>query len=415
MKRCMRCAVWLYPAAWRKRYAGEFEALLEDAELCWGDLWDIVRGALTMQMKRWTFAKVAGVCAVVGLAIAAIVAVKTPSMYRSQSVMKIGTQMPVEDVAQHLDRAEQTILSRSSLAKVIMDGKLYENERTAEPLEDIVQEMRNKSIQIRLAKLANQANVFSIAFDYPDPAKAQFVTRTLSSQFKDQPGAAIEVLDPATLPDQPVSPRRSRIVIIGMIVGLLAGTLIFGAGRWPRVALTGLAAGVITLVGAYFLPDSFISTAVLRLPDDQSAQAVRQSVTGLAFLQSLIDNLKLYPGEPAEKAVAEMRNHDLIIRGIANHALLIQFRYTDESHEFAVFREHLARYKAQQVLQRVVAQAVAAPANAKIEVLDPPSLPEQPFQPNRIILTLFGLVAGVLLGAAWGGLSARRRLKPARS
>jgi len=30
MRRATRWAMWLYPSAWRKRYAREFEALLDD-------------------------------------------------------------------------------------------------------------------------------------------------------------------------------------------------------------------------------------------------------------------------------------------------------------------------------------------------------------------------------------------------
>ena len=407
MKRWMRCAAWLYPVSWRKRYAVEFDALLEDAEPRWSDLWDIVQGALTMQMKLWTFGKVAAGCAVAGLLIAAIVAFSAPSIYRSQSVMKFGTQMPTEDVAHHLNQAEQEILSRRSLAKVIMDAKLYEKERAAEPLEDIVQQMRNRAIQIRLG---NQSNVFSIAFDYPDPAKAQRVTQTLTSQFIENnllqgradagTGVQLEVLDPANLPQQPVGPRRSRIVIMGMVLGLVAGTLLFGAGRWPRVALTGLAAGFITLIAAYFLPDTFMSTAVLRVPKDQPMQPVVQSITEPAFLGGQIRALKLYPGEPPDTALAQMRNHDLIIHGVGPHALEIQFRYSD-------------RYKAQKMVQAMAARAAFTPGPPRVEVIDWASLPEQPFQPNRPFLTLLGILAGVLLGAAWTFTRRRRTPAPA--
>jgi len=52
MKTLVRWAARLYPAAWRARYGVEMEALLEDAGSGGGDLWDIVRGALNMQMTN---------------------------------------------------------------------------------------------------------------------------------------------------------------------------------------------------------------------------------------------------------------------------------------------------------------------------------------------------------------------------
>ena len=54
MKTLMGWAVRLYPAAWRERYGAEFEALLEDVGPSGGDLWNVVRGAMAMQMTTST-------------------------------------------------------------------------------------------------------------------------------------------------------------------------------------------------------------------------------------------------------------------------------------------------------------------------------------------------------------------------
>ncbi|HEV2448063.1 MAG TPA: GNVR domain-containing protein [Candidatus Sulfopaludibacter sp.] len=400
MKRWMRCAARLYPASWRARYADEFEALLEDAPLQWADFWDIVRGALTMQLKIGTFAKVAGVCGLAGLAVAAVYAVRTPSIYRSTAVLKMEAIQPDDDLTDRLSNAEQEILSRSSLSKLIMDGKLYDAERRAGPLEDIIQDMRNKYIMIRRLDAPGEAGTaFRVSFDYPDPAKAQYVTRTLLSRFTGQAtfNGNLEVLDPASLPDRPVSPRRSRIVIMGLVLGLAAGTLIFGIGRWPKVALTGLASGVAVLIGTYFfLPDQYMSTAVLRLADEPTGRAIVSAITDRVFLRSVIEEVKLYPGEPADEAVARMRR-DLRVQNLQGprrgrmRAVTISFQYPD-------------KYKVQGVVRAMVTrsmQAAVNPAKPPVQVLDPASLPRQPFEPNRAVLVGLGLLAGVLLGVAW--------------
>lgn len=53
MKRLARHLARLYPRPWRVRYGREFEALLEDANLTWRDLGDVIAGALRMRLKTW--------------------------------------------------------------------------------------------------------------------------------------------------------------------------------------------------------------------------------------------------------------------------------------------------------------------------------------------------------------------------
>lgn len=420
MKFWMRFAARLYPAKWRRRYAAEFEALLDDAQLQWNDLWDILRGALTMQMRIWTFAKVAATCGLLGLAIAAAVAFRTPSEYVSTTVMKAtplqtasggSATLPVQE----LDRLEQTVLSRASLSKILIDSDIYKTERASEPLEDIVQNMRNRAIRIQPVWHGGEpATTFAVSFQYQDPAKAQAVTKALAKGFLDgapgRPQARLELVDPASLPDRPVSPNRLTWIAAGLAIGLLAGSAVFGIGKWPKVAAAGAAGAVITLLGAYFIPDTFRSTAVLRTPDGRAPDQVSQAITDPAFLRSVIQGpMQLYPGKPIDEAVAEMRNRVQIRRpqipgGSPGTALAVSFDYADETHDFELLRQHPARYKAQGVVRELVAHATEVPANLAgppLEILDPPSLPAQPFEPNRTALVGFGLLAGLALGIFW--------------
>ena len=190
--------------------------------------------------------------------------------------------------------------------------------------------------------------------------------------------------------------RRSRIVIMGLVLGLVAGSLIFGIGRWPKVALTGFATGFAVLIGAYFLPDHYMSTAVLRLADEQTGRAIVNAITRPAFLRSVIEEVKLYPGKPADEGVAQMRR-DLRVQNLQGpgrarmRAVAVSFEYAD-------------KYKAQGVVRAMVArsmQAAANPGKPLVQVLDPASLPQQSFQPNRAVLVGLGMLAGVLLGVAW--------------
>ena len=53
MKRLARHLARLYPRPWRVRYGREFEALLEDANLTWRDLGDVIAEALRMRLRTW--------------------------------------------------------------------------------------------------------------------------------------------------------------------------------------------------------------------------------------------------------------------------------------------------------------------------------------------------------------------------
>jgi hypothetical protein len=52
MKSFARWLVGLYPRQWRERYGVEFIALLEDANLKWRDIFDLLRSALEARMNQ---------------------------------------------------------------------------------------------------------------------------------------------------------------------------------------------------------------------------------------------------------------------------------------------------------------------------------------------------------------------------
>jgi hypothetical protein len=55
MNRLARSLIRLYPAAWRKRYGAEFEALLEEAPQGWSAVFDLFTGAIRMQLSIPSF------------------------------------------------------------------------------------------------------------------------------------------------------------------------------------------------------------------------------------------------------------------------------------------------------------------------------------------------------------------------
>ena len=142
-----------------------------------------------------------------GLVISVVVAYMWPDTYVSTAVMRI-TPPQVPDrlvpsvvssssqMQERLQQMETDILSRGSLEEIIQKPSLdlYKKERNRLPLEDIVQEMKNKRIQIIPVNDPNGAalvgtrfaSAFQIRFSYIDRYKAQAVVRELVTKFTEQ-------------------------------------------------------------------------------------------------------------------------------------------------------------------------------------------------------------------------------------
>jgi hypothetical protein len=58
MKRLARLLARLYPRQWRARYGQEFDALLEDVNLTWRDVFGVALSALEMRMKSTTVPRI---------------------------------------------------------------------------------------------------------------------------------------------------------------------------------------------------------------------------------------------------------------------------------------------------------------------------------------------------------------------
>jgi LPS O-antigen subunit length determinant protein (WzzB/FepE family) len=403
-------ALWLYPKAWRERYAREFAALLEDVGAGWRDCWDVARGGLKMRMLTWNLASVTVVCALLGAAAGGGWALRLPDQYISTAVLRMAGDAKVEDLV----RTQSGVLSPRSLREIILKEGLYPEERQRTPMEALVSEVRNK--HIRIVPLAGGAggsvSAFAISFQYPDGAKAQTMTRVLSAQFV-QSLPSIRVLDPATLPGRPATPNRLAFTLIGLILGIGAGILAVGVRRWPIVAASGAAAAVAALAIAYAIPDRWVSSAVLSI--DPATPGLVQAVLDDAVLQKIIekDSMQLYKKErtkaPMSEVIRRMRERDLEIREvffIGKPAIAVKFAYVD-------------RFKAQAAVREVVSTLTevnyveaskGAPRFQELSVVAPASFPASPSSPNRLVILIAGLTAGLMAGVV---VTRKRRLRAA--
>jgi uncharacterized protein involved in exopolysaccharide biosynthesis len=374
----------LYPAAWRKRYGREFAALLEDVQPGWRELWDILRGAMTMQLTAGSWRRTAAAFALLGTIVALVVAFRMPDNYVSTAVLRLDAADSSKAWDDRLVRAEVAVFSRTSLVEVVMQEDLYRSERRQLPLEDIVQNMRNHAVRITpvAGGRPGAPTGFVVAFQYPDRAKAQAVTRDLVAKFQKQLPAHIEVLDPASLPQKPESPARSLIIAAGLLAGLAVGFVVLGIRRWPLVAASGAAVALVALGVTFSLPQTWISTAVVRI-DSENPSVLIQAAMSDSKLQRIIQ-------KPGYDLYRDLRITPLHASPKSANAFAISFRYEEPAKAQAVVRELVAR---------LAETNVTAPET--MTVLDPASFPQAPAGPNRLVLALLGLGLGMAGRAAY--------------
>jgi hypothetical protein len=62
----------LYPAAWKKRYGDELDALIEDAGADWGTLFDLLKESIKMNVKTWSWGRWVLVFGVAGILLVSV-------------------------------------------------------------------------------------------------------------------------------------------------------------------------------------------------------------------------------------------------------------------------------------------------------------------------------------------------------
>jgi hypothetical protein len=256
MKRVIRFFVWLYPAPWRRRYGAEFDALLGDISPGLRDLFDVLRGALEMQMTIGTFAKSAAVFGVACALLAGGASLTLSDMYRSLVLIHVQT-VDGQPATLSAYRSELTdvvgrALSQESLLAIMEKEYLYPSERANKLMDVAIDKMRQ---DVRI--IAKRADAIEVSFDYPDAVRAQrttldLVTKIVDDQVhrapeNDKATQAIpktptiprfEILDEPSLPKTPVRPNRTVIMSFGLGVGILIGAVVprFRRPRAERAA-----------------------------------------------------------------------------------------------------------------------------------------------------------------------------------
>jgi hypothetical protein len=228
MKRLLRLAARLYPAAWRSRYGVEFQALLEETRPGWRDIVDVLSGGLQMHLKRGHPALTVAAFSIVGAFGAGAIGFHTAARFASKGTMTlrpaVASTAPESAWLQDMmPRLAGDAFSRDFLAALIQKHRLYDSEFAQPTTDDLVNRMRG-DIGIQLMS----RSLVQVSFASREPHKAQQVAADLMSQlvqanFVAGRGSIVQLIDP---PDEPRVSVSSRQVAVAGLGGLSGGALI---------------------------------------------------------------------------------------------------------------------------------------------------------------------------------------------
>lgn len=247
MRKIIHSAVRLYPALWRERYEPEFAALLEDMDPGFGDLLNIVKGALLMQFNLSNIPLMAATFAVLGIFAALFVSIERPRRYESTAVIAVRTDQPDAIRQVLVFDVGPSVLSDESLSHIIEQNGLYPSGRGNGAAADALRRFR-ESITVEpigdstthqpIGNLPT-LDAFKVSFTYPDSQKAQKVTADLVRRFieenlhvREREAAddwihyhlQMRLIDP---PDQvPLGASLIEMIGLGLGAGALAGAAI---------------------------------------------------------------------------------------------------------------------------------------------------------------------------------------------
>jgi len=265
MKTLTLWAVRLYPAAWRERYGEEMALLVEDSG--GGDLWDVVRGAMTMQMTSLSFWKVLMACSLAGALASGFWAASVPKRYVSTAVLNLTVAEPPEkpvdagsNATRRLHEVELAALSKPALSDMVSRLGLYTSERGTRPMDVVVAQMCRRDLRVseiegrRTANCepppggggrgplisARSSQAFMVQFTSDDPGAARAAVQAVAAAITEQnartaagegQSVRLDVLDPPSLPRSPLSPNWLAAAGAGLAAGLLLGVVCGGTRR----------------------------------------------------------------------------------------------------------------------------------------------------------------------------------------
>jgi succinoglycan biosynthesis transport protein ExoP len=383
-------------------------------------------------------------CVLVMLALGVVAAFGLPRTYRSTATLLVQSQdLPTTmvdsptngAVEQRIARIREQVLSRGDLIQLIEQNDLYPRERRRQPLSKVIEKMRHSTSVGALSsdigqQSGTQNNTIAIAmsFDYPDPGKAQSVLQSYVSKFLTMDSQDVE--DQATLTvrflqDQATKLQTQISDIEGQLTGLKArnGAALASSGLPPILDTGSTSAQIAALQsenrqllaqgrrgnGNDALSSAEAALAAARAQYSETHPDVitaKERVKQLRLMGSAAPDTTVQEQIVAnngairqlmEQRDATMARANAAVAGssrapaILEQAMQLENRATTLRNQYQQISENLL--KAQNSARMATEQRAE-----RLSLVEPASLPDRPFSPNRPLLVAAGAAAGLLLG-----------------
>jgi uncharacterized protein involved in exopolysaccharide biosynthesis len=384
-------------------------------------------------------------CFLVMLVLGVVAAFGLPRTYRSTATLLVQSQdlpktivdSPTEGaVEQRIARIREQVLSRGDLIQLIEQNDLYPTERRRQPLSKIIEKMRHSTSVGALSsdigqQSGTQNNTIAIAmsYDYPDPGKAQAVLQSFVSKFLTMDSQDVE--DQATLTvrflqDQANKLQNQISEIEGQLTALKArnGTALASNGMPPILDTGSFSAQIASLQNenrqllaqsrrpggndALSSAEAALAAAQAQYSDTHpDVIAARERVKELrqmagsarpdTILQEQIAANNAAIRQLMEQRDATMARANAAVAGsarapaIMEQAMQLENRATTLRNQYQQISENLL--KAQNSARMATEQRAE-----RLSLVEPASLPDRPYSPNRPLLIAAGAAAGLLVG-----------------
>ena len=383
------------------------------------------------------------------LTLAAIIAAYSlPTMYRSEATLLVQSQELPRDIVdapateiidRRIARIRERVLSRGDLIGLIEQYDLYSDERKSQPMSTIVEKMREATTVGALegakgdSKQGSNTIAFNMAFDYPDPGKAQAVLQSFVNRFLQMDTADIEDQASLTvrfLTDQAGKLQAQISQIENQITTLKArnGATLTG-GTMLGLPDTGSYSGQIAALEAQnrqlmaqarrptaanpMLVEAEAALAAAQARYSDSHPDVVAAKERLATVRSMVQA----GGQSSEMAIIQdqINANNAAIAALSrsrNEALArAQAQAASQARAPVILEEAMQlenrasglreqyREVANNLLRAQNSARLASEQRAeRLSLVEPPSLPDTPESPNRPLLIAAGAVLGLGLG-----------------
>lgn len=380
---------------------------------------------------------------------AVVTAFMLPTIYRSTATLLVQSQdLPTDlvqspttgAIEQRIARIRERVLSRGDLIALIEQNDLYSEERRSKPMSTVIEKMRKSTTVGALASDigssgGQQSNTIAInmAFDYPEPAKAQAVLQSFVTSFLRMDTESSE--DQATLSVRFLEDQARKLQTdISTIERQLTE---LKARNGAALASSGVPSMVDT--GSYSAQIANLENqnrqlmAQLRRPVSQNT-AVAQAEANLAAMQAMYNDShpdvqaareRLAAAKATAQNVPDTGDAGMIRAQIESNNATIANLSQSRSDALARAQASMAgsarapaimeqamqlenraaglreqyREVATNLLKAQNSARLATEQRAeRLSLVEPPNLPDKPQSPNRLLLIAAGAVAGLGLG-----------------